>query len=123
MSMVPNSTIDYQWSETLQKFCKESCPDGKEWQHCVGLCASAAKLAINEAHRKIGTKEPPAALVARVMPALLESPVQGHYLRVIEIIDGVEQQVAMFNLGEEEREEFLPQWRAIGETRAMALRK
>lgn len=124
MSMVSHSKVDFQWSEECKRFCREECPEKKDPMTCIGLCKPAQKMAIAEAKAKIHGAEVPNVLVAKVATAVLPEPVKlAHRLIVFEEIAGVREEVARFNLDEEEREQFLPQWRAIGEARASGLRK
>lgn len=120
MSMVINNRLDFQWSDPLQKFCKETCPYEKDWAHCIGLCREAQTLACQEATQKINKDLAPAALMVKVMPLAVT---HRHTLVVLETVNDVTTEIANFDLATDEREQFLPEWRAIGESRATMLKK
>lgn len=130
MSMVPNNSLDFQWAEELQEFCKIQCPHDKDFHHCIGLCIEAQRLQLAEFRRKNpnmrvvekSTGQEPAK-VERVVPFIEIDNPSGHMLVVHEVIDFTATKIAEFDLATAEREQFLPEWRAIGESAAQRFKK
>lgn len=108
MSLIPANGNDKQWPKELQKLCLE-CRENKS---CIGLCDKAHSAVMQYMMPGYdNSKQPTTREIPKPQTGYKNSLVVYYFDK-----EGTLHNMGHFSLDKETREEFLPQWRALGES-------